>query len=743
MRAAAIMLLTTLLLAALLPTPAFTQTPATAEAVQDARAIARLIAVLEDDTQREQLLAQFKALQAALPGSRPDDAPQPAVAGSEASGSGERDGLVAIINRVSDHLYNMVWPMVSIAGAIGDLPGWVRDQFADDARRSFWLTQLAYGVLLPLFIALFAHRVAGIIGVRALAKLPRDGRDDRVTRLFCSLVPPFLELLKITALLVAGYAALVLVPAPSAAALQLANITLQTIAMLAALAAIAGLLLNDAPDRWRLIPLQPEAATQFRVWFLRLGIVAIVSMAMVRAAMLVGAGPGMDRAAGLVAALFFVIMSTILIWKSRRPIASMIRGSAGSSLREGFAAFWHLVAIAYVFLAFGVYVSASEEGLLYLLRGSAITIAASGAGIAVSRLIDRVLLRYLAFDPARDARFPGLRERADLYRLLLKRAMNGGLAIIVFFVVLDGWDFGLLEAVPATLFTGILNGAGNIGLVLILCITAWELSSSAIARMMLLDGKTVLGSRARTLLPLLRRSILLTVTIVGGLMVLAELGMDITPLLAGAGVLGLAIGFGSQSLVRDIITGFFILVEDTIAVGDVVSVGGHTGIVEDLSIRTIRLRDLAGTVHTVPFGDVTAVENMTKDFSYALLDVGVGYGEDTDAVCRVLEEVYADLDADESFSEHILEPIEIMGVNDLADSAVVIRARIKTKPVMQWGVRREFFRRMKRRFDELEIEIPFPHRTLYFAREKDTTALAEKLAGEKPGAGSAAGPGMT
>jgi small conductance mechanosensitive channel len=204
--------------------------------------------------------------------------------------------------------------------------------------------------------------------------------------------------------------------------------------------------------------------------------------------------------------------------------------------------------------------------------------------------------------------------------------------------------------------------------------------------------------------------------------VLSELGMDIGPLLAGAGVVGLAIGFGSQKLVQDVINGVFILFEDSIAVGDVVQVGDHAGVVEALSIRSIRLRDLSGQVHTVPFSAVDTVINMTKDFSYYLLDIGVAYRENTDEVVAVVKDIVEEMREDPNFKDAILEPLDVLGVNAFADSAVVIRARIKTLPSKQWGVGREFNRRMKQRFDERGIEIPFPHTTLYFGEGKDGTA---------------------
>jgi small conductance mechanosensitive channel len=203
---------------------------------------------------------------------------------------------------------------------------------------------------------------------------------------------------------------------------------------------------------------------------------------------------------------------------------------------------------------------------------------------------------------------------------------------------------------------------------------------------------------------------------------MSELGVNIGPLLAGAGIIGLAIGFGSQALVRDIITGLFILIEDTISVGEVVTVGAHTGIVEAMSIRVVRLRDLSGAVHTVPWSDVTSVINLTKDFSYYPMEIGVAYREDVDMVIEALKQIGAELQSDPRYSSDMLEPIDVLGVDSFGDNAVVIKARLKTYPLKQWAVGREFNRRMKRRFDELGIEIPFPHRTIYFGEDKQGSA---------------------
>jgi small-conductance mechanosensitive channel len=206
--------------------------------------------------------------------------------------------------------------------------------------------------------------------------------------------------------------------------------------------------------------------------------------------------------------------------------------------------------------------------------------------------------------------------------------------------------------------------------------------------------------------------LLVTILVFVALNVLTEIGVNVAPLIAGAGVIGLAVGFGSQTLVRDVITGAFLLFEDAMAVGDVVQVGGLSGVVEQLSIRSIKLRAQDGSVHIIPFSAVTTVTNMTRDFGFAVLDVSVGYGEETDRVSDVLREIATEVRADAKFGAVIRDDIEILGVERLADSGVLIRARIKTDPGARWMVGREFNRRIKQRFDKLGIEIPYPHQKL-------------------------------
>lgn len=225
--------------------------------------------------------------------------------------------------------------------------------------------------------------------------------------------------------------------------------------------------------------------------------------------------------------------------------------------------------------------------------------------------------------------------------------------------------------------------------------------------------------RLETLGRVFRYAATVLITAIAGMLVLTELGISIAPILAAAGVLGLAVGFGAQSLVKDYFSGLFLLLEDQIRHGDVVEAGGKSGIVEEVTLRYVRLRGYEGNVHFVPNGQIDSVTNMTRDFSFALIDVGVAYRENLDEVFGVIRSVAAQMRTEEAFKHIILEDVDLAGVENWADSAVAIRLRIKVVPIQQWTVKREFLRRLKAAFDAHGIEIPFPHLTVYAGQLKD------------------------
>ena len=233
--------------------------------------------------------------------------------------------------------------------------------------------------------------------------------------------------------------------------------------------------------------------------------------------------------------------------------------------------------------------------------------------------------------------------------------------------------------------------------------------------------------RIETLARVFRHTTTVVISLVAGMLALSELGISIAPILGAAGVVGIAVGFGAQSLIKDYFNGFFMLLENQIRQGDVVEVCGKTGTVEDITLRYVCLRDNEGSVHYVPNGQITIVTNKSRDYAFALIDVGVAYRENLDEVCEVTREVSRALRADAAIGPKIMEDIEIQGVQDWADSAVILRCRFKTVALEQWNVRRAFLGRLKQAFDARGIEIPYPHLTIYAGQGKEGNAPAFRV----------------
>ncbi len=312
-------------------------------------------------------------------------------------------------------------------------------------------------------------------------------------------------------------------------------------------------------------------------------------------------------------------------------------------------------------------------------------------------------------------------NRFRLYSRMMRYFGYVVVTALLVFTLNNIWDLVDVSFLDYDIFGQFMGQIASLALIVLVGIAVWEALNYAIEKgMRSASGDN--STRLQTILPIVRNVFFIAFSILFVLIILSEFGIDIMPLLAGAGVLGIAVGFGAQTMVKDFLTGFIIILEDLIQVGDVATLGGKTGLIERITIRKVQMRALDGTVMTVPFGEITVVENLTKEFSFYLMDVGVAYRENTDEVIGYMREVDEELRKDEDFKDLILAPIEILGVDQFADSAVVIKARIKTKPIRQWDVGREYNRRMKFKFDEQGVEIPFPHQTIYFGEDKKGNA---------------------
>ena len=235
--------------------------------------------------------------------------------------------------------------------------------------------------------------------------------------------------------------------------------------------------------------------------------------------------------------------------------------------------------------------------------------------------------------------------------------------------------------------------------------------------------------RIETLARVFRHTSIVAISLVAGMLALSELSISIAPILGAAGVVGIAVGFGAQSLIKDFFNGFFMLLENQIRQGDVVEISDKSGLVEDVTLRYVCLRDYEGNVHYVPNGLITTVTNKSRGYAYAVIDVSIAYSENIDEVCEIMREVAGQLRASEAVGAKILDDIDIAGVQDWADSAIMIRCRFKTVALEQWGVRREFLRRLKEAFDARGIEIPYNHMdlTIYAGQDKQGNAPAFRL----------------
>lgn len=314
-------------------------------------------------------------------------------------------------------------------------------------------------------------------------------------------------------------------------------------------------------------------------------------------------------------------------------------------------------------------------------------------------------------------------SRFNSYVRILRYGLYSVLTLLFAYSVALIWNMSDLVIFESDTALMLVSNIVNILSIVLITAIIWEVVNGFIEYAVRRSG-TRDSARARTILPIARKMLLMVFAVFFGLMLLSELGINIMPLLAGAGVVGIAIGFGAQTMVKDFLTGFTIIMEDLIQVGDIATLSGRTGKIEKITIRKVQMRSLGGTVYTVPFSEIDIIENQTKNFSYYLLDVGIAYRENPDEVIEHLKAIDAELNEDDEFKDLTLDPIEILGVDHFGDSAIIIKARLKTLPAKQWIVGREFNRRMKHRFDEHNVEMPFPHQTIYFGEDKDGKAPA-------------------
>jgi small conductance mechanosensitive channel len=718
-----------------LPLPAASESaPEAAAAAPSAEEIEALVAEIEDPERRAALVERLRLLTAAQTGAASEDPSDFSTVGTAAVAY-----AASVFSGVEEAIGRLEFA-VSALPAVGDE---IIATLADPVERTTALDgaarlagAIAAALLAWWLVASLLGRLRDMLGRRAAgASWP--------ARVMIALARLILDLLPIGAFVAGGLVALGALQ-PSRPVEALALTILNAGAATGVLSALVRMILAPRTPALRALPAGDETAVRLHRSIVRTAAFAIWGYLFVGSLWLLGLTPavrwGLLFILGVLVAV--VAIRFVLRWRtsfSRWLGEHVPAGRWYSGPARHLAASWHRIAILYIVLVTAVFALQISGGFAFLVRGTLVT-------VLVLALVPLVANRLGAAVEGSDLGLPvlatprGLRYRALLRRVVVVLLWTAGIVAL-----LEGWHLGILDFVQSDAGATLVAVFTRILIVVFAGFIAWEIANIVIeGKLNAASPRKALGQRGRTLLQFLRNVVMVVILLMVTLIILSEIGVDIGPLLAGAGVIGLAVGFGAQTLVKDVITGLFILMEDQVQVGDVVDLNGNSGAVEAMTIRTIRLRDFSGTVHVIPFSSVDRVKNLTRGFAYSVFDVGVAYKEDIDRVMAVLKHLGEELRADPAFAPMLLGDLEIFGLDSFGASALLIKTRIKTLAGSQWTITREFNGRIKRAFDAEGIEIPFNYQTVTLPTGPDGKTMPiplEVVARRRFGDGQAAGQG--
>jgi small-conductance mechanosensitive channel len=491
-----------------------------------------------------------------------------------------------------------------------------------------------------------------------------------------------------------------------------------------AILSVTRMLLSPESSRLRLFHLRDSTATYLTVWTRRLVVIAVFGYAIGEVGLLLGlsdlAHELLQKSVGLV----LHVSLAVIVLQKRRAVRQWLRApddatGIAARLRNRLAAVWHWIALFFLVAIWLVYAVELPHGYTVVLHYFVVTaLVLIGARLSLLVLLGGVD-RFMRPSAHTSSPYPTMEARLRVYH----PAVAGTLRLTIYVLCVLGLLqlYGLntfLWLVDSTLGLRILTAIGTLLATVVLAFGIWEVANVGVQQhldKLQREAQMAKSARLRTLLPLLRTTLLITIAVVAGLMILSEIGINIAPLLAGAGIIGVAIGFGSQKLVQDFITGIFLLLENAMQVGDTVTVIGLTGTVEALSVRTIRLRASDGSIHIIPFSSVTSVTNVNRGLGNAAVTVSVAYDEDTDRVCTELKGIVSGMRGDAVLSAMMLSDLQLWGVDSVDGASATIAGQIVCTDTGRWPVQREFNRRLKRRFQELGIQMFNPVQTVSFS----------------------------
>lgn len=523
----------------------------------------------------------------------------------------------------------------------------------------------------------------------------------------------------------------------------------------------AKVIMSPASPALRLLPLDDRDAKFLYRWIVRISLVAAILITPSRVFMDIGRSQELFNLFFIASGLSVILLMVVMIWQSRQRVAEAICAEStdgtcvDASLRAKVARTWHYFALLYVagsgsFWLINVFLG-SKGKILNLIASLFLIPIFIGLDQWVQRLLKMAsgelpeVIDLSGDDETKAPEEPLEDKKTDIkhFAPLIRKAFRVLLVVFLFFIVLRLWGIDLSFA---RIFT---RGALSVVVALLLGFIVWEFTKARIDRKLKeempeededMEEGGAGGSRSVTLLLLLRKFVMAVMFLIVSLMVLSSIGVNIGPLIAGAGVLGLAIGFGAQTLVKDIISGVFFLIDDAFRVGDFIETGGTKGMVEHISLRSLRLRNPRGPVHTIPFGDMGTVTNMSRDYIITKLDFRVRYDTDVDKVRKIIKKINIEIENDEEMGPVMLDKIKSQGVRELDDSAMIMRVKFKTIPGEQFVVRREVYRRLQEAFSANGIEFAHRNVTVYLPEEQNKAASGEGQGEDNDSASPATAP---
>ena len=731
-----------LALFAMLAGPAMAQTTLSAESdasvAEEQPSYAALADLLEDEQARQELIELLRNQASELPaGVAAELSPEAAAAGGNVAPEDVSlpRQLAELTSRVVGDVGGQIEQAVAIVGNIftGQGAGSSFDMAA------FMNAAINLGIVIVATFAIFMvfRRLAKSLFTKISGWSQQGTGLTPVLRLvLCVAIAAVVDILLIALAYVGGNLVATFAVGETGELSTRASLFLNAFLIIELLKAGVRMLFSSRYEGLRLLPISAQEASYWNRWLARLigmvgyGLMVVVPLVNFYVAATLG------QAVGTLIMLLAFIYAVGVVLKNRvRLRDNLNKMSARSTLTASrvslqlFARTWHLFALIYFLMVFVLTLTRPGDALPFVLFATLKTLGAVVVGLLLSTFLTQTIGRRIQLSDDLRRKLPLLEVRLNSYVPNALRVLRTVIVVAVIMVVLDAWGaFNLAAWYASERGANLVGNLISVAVILIVSLGVWLGLASLIEHK--LNPETGHGepsARAKTLLSLFRNALAIAMVTITGMIVLSEIGINIGPLIAGAGVLGLAIGFGAQKLVQDVITGVFIQVENAMNTGDVVTVGGITGTAERLSIRSVGIRDLSGTYHIVPFSSVDTVSNYMREYGNHVGEYGIGYNESIDEAIEQLQLAFEDLKASEEHGHKLLADMTVAGVTALADSSVNIRVVIKTTPGDQWGVGRAYNRLVKMRFDSAGIEIPFPHTTLYFGQDKSGSAPPANL----------------